>query len=125
MASKEYGEIRRVDQQKSQIQNKNEDNERVRRNPLRDLPEWLEKYTENLVDESVPEYRDAPAISFVSQLQIREEKLFRASTIYIYIYIYILFPKDQNCDICLRNKINKGSLQKTHWYSRASSGTIR
>ena len=73
--------------------NKNEDNERVRGNPLRDLPEWLEKYTENLVDESVPEYRDAPAISFVSQLQSREEKLFRASTIYIYIYIYIKLPE--------------------------------
>ena len=39
--------------------NKN-DNEGVRRDPLRDLPEWLEKFKENLVDDSVPEHRDAP-----------------------------------------------------------------
>ena len=32
------------------------------RNPLRDLPEWLEEF-ENLVDDSVPEHRDAPASS--------------------------------------------------------------
>ena len=42
---------------------KNEDNERVRGNPLRDLPEWLEEITENLVDDSVSEHRDAPASS--------------------------------------------------------------
>ena len=41
--------------------NKNGDNETVRRNPMRDLPEWLEELTENLVDESVPAHRDAPA----------------------------------------------------------------
>ena len=28
------------------------------------------------------------------------------------------FPKDRNCDICLKTKINKDLLQKTSWYSR-------
>ena len=28
---------------------------------MRDLPEWLQEFTENLVDESVPDYRNAPA----------------------------------------------------------------
>ena len=42
---------------------KNEYNERVRGNPLRDLPEWLEECTENFVDGSVPEHQDAPASS--------------------------------------------------------------
>ena len=32
------------------------------------------------------------------------------------------FPKDRNCDICLKTKINKDLLQKTYWYSRAQSG---
>ena len=41
----------------------NEDNETVRRNPLRDLPEWLEEMSENLVDESVPAHSDAFASS--------------------------------------------------------------
>ena len=33
--------------------NKNEDNETVRGDPLRDLEEWLQEFTENLVDERV------------------------------------------------------------------------
>ena len=43
--------------------NQNDDNERVRGDPLRDLPERLKDFTENLVDGSVPEHRDAPASS--------------------------------------------------------------
>ena len=39
------------------------DNENVRWNPLRDLPEWPEEFKENLVDERVPVDRDAPASS--------------------------------------------------------------
>ena len=34
------------------------------------------------------------------------------------------FPKDPNCDICLKTK-NEGFLQKTHRYSRAQSGNFR
>ena len=64
------------------------------------------------MDESVPEYSDAPAMPFVCQLQSREEKLYRASTIYIYIYIYFNFPKNRNCDICLRTKITRAPCRK-------------
>ena len=32
------------------------------------------------------------------------------------------FPKDPNCEICLKTKNNKSLLQKTHRYSRAQSG---
>ena len=63
VASKEYGETRRVDQQQSKIQIKKEDNERVRGNPLRGLPERLEEFTENLVDTRVPVHGDAPTSS--------------------------------------------------------------
>ena len=42
---------------------KNEDTDRVRGDPLHDLPEWLEEVKENLVDERVPEHRTAPASS--------------------------------------------------------------
>ena len=41
-------ETRRVDQQKTKTQVKNDNG--VRGDPLRDLPEWLEEFTENLVD---------------------------------------------------------------------------
>ena len=37
--------------------------ERVRGDPSRDLPEWLEELTENLVDENVPEHREASSSS--------------------------------------------------------------
>ena len=43
--------------------NKNQDSEGVRSDPLRDLLEWLEEFKENLVDDSVPEHRDAPSSS--------------------------------------------------------------
>ena len=43
--------------------NKNDDNEEARGDPLRDLPKWLEEFKDNLVDESVPEHRDASSSS--------------------------------------------------------------
>ena len=51
-----------MNQQKSKRE-KNGDNETARGNSSHALPEWLEEFTENLVDESVPVHRDAPASS--------------------------------------------------------------
>ena len=62
MREAQCGQARRMNQQKSKKSNKNED-ETVRGKPLRYLPEWLEEFTENLLDESVPAHRDAPASS--------------------------------------------------------------
>ena len=42
---------------------KNGDSKRARRNPLRDLPGWLQEFKENRVEESVPEHGDPPASS--------------------------------------------------------------
>ena len=67
----------------NKITNRNGDNETVRGNPLHDVPEWLKEFTENIVDEWVSEHRDAPASLLVNQLQIREEKWYRASTVFI------------------------------------------
>ena len=41
--------------------NKSEDIERARGSPLRDLPEWLEEFTEQSVDEEASASRDTPA----------------------------------------------------------------
>ena len=38
---------------------KNEDHEQVRGSPYCDIPEWLQEFRENLVDERVPEHRDS------------------------------------------------------------------
>ena len=37
--------------------NKNEDHEQVRGDPYSDIPDWLQEFQENLLDERVPEHR--------------------------------------------------------------------
>ena len=43
--------------------NKNEDHEQVRGSPYADIPEWLQEFRENFVDERVREHRDSHASS--------------------------------------------------------------
>ena len=89
-----YDETDRVDQQKPITQIKNDDNETVRSDLLHDLPEWSEEFTENLVDESVPAHRDAPASSSrESSSEPRGKVVLGEHSIYTH------FPKDRNCDI--------------------------
>ena len=52
-----------MDPQKPQTQIKMMTTKEVRGDPLRDLPEWLEEFKENLVDGRVPEHRDTPSSS--------------------------------------------------------------
>ena len=85
--------------------NKNGDNETVRWHPLRDLPEWLEEFTENLVDENVPAHRDAPATSSRESASEPRGKVVSGKHC-----IYTHFPKDRNCDICMRTKRTKQGL---------------
>ena len=47
-----------MDQQKPEP-NANDDHEEVQGNLSHDLPEWLQEFRHGLVDESVPEHRDA------------------------------------------------------------------
>ena len=86
--------------------NKN-DNEEVRSDPLRDQPEWLEEFKENLVDDSVPEHRDAPISSHGLSSEPRAKVVSgeRSS-------IFTHFPKDRNCNICLRTKITRAPCRK-------------
>ena len=110
--------------------NKNDDNEEVRENPnknddeklqsdeLQGVPDWFEEFKDNLVDESVPEHRDASS-SFHELLSEPRAKVVSGKQ-----SIFTHLPKDRNCDICLRTNNYKGFLQKTHWYSRAQSGTM-
>ena len=45
--------------------NKNENHEQVRGDPYNsDIPEWLQEFIKNLVDERVPEHRDSHASFF-------------------------------------------------------------
>ena len=98
--------------------NKNDDNEEVRGNLSRDLPEWLQEFRHGLVDESVPEHRDASSSSHELPSEPRAKVVSGTHSFKNH------FPKDRNCDICLRTKDYKGFLQKTRWYNHTLSGNF-
>ena len=87
--------------------NKNEDNETVRGNPLHDLPEWLQEFTENLVDESVSSSQRRTASSFRESASGPRGKVVSGKHC-----IYTHFPKDRNCHICMRTKITRTPCRK-------------
>ena len=68
---------------------------------MRDLPEWLEEFAENLVDESVPKHRDAPVRSSRESASETRGKVVSGK-----------HSKDRNCDICLRTKITMVSCRR-------------
>ena len=78
--------------------------EEVRGNSSHDLPEWPEELKENLVNESVQNTETLPVL-LMNYLQNREQKWYRVSTAFY-------FPKDRNCNICLRTKITRASCRK-------------
>ena len=74
--------------------NKNDDDVDVQRNSSHDMPEWPEEFKDNLVDESVQEYRDAPSSSHELPSEPRAKVVSGKHSICTH------FPKDRNCDIC-------------------------
>ena len=86
--------------------NKNDDNEEVRGNSSHDLPECLEEFKDNLVDESVPEHRDASSSSHELPSEPRAKVVSGKHSIFNH------FPKDRNGDVCLRTKITRASCRK-------------
>ena len=80
--------------------NKNDDNQEVRGNSSHDLSEWLEKFKDNLADESVPEHRDASSSSHELPSEPRAKVVSGKHSIFTHL------PKDRNCDICLSRAEN-------------------
>ena len=73
------------------------------RDRLRDLPDWLEEFTDNLEDAEVP----APAHTYHDSDSERPSNVaLRKHSIYSH------FPKDQNCEICKRTKITRAPCRK-------------
>ena len=77
-----------------------------RGNPCDDseIPEWLQGFRENLVDDEVPERRGSHARSShevsLEPTTKRREDLGKHN-------VYTHFPKDRNCKICQRTKIRR------------------
>ena len=81
-----------------------------RRRPLySDIPEWLQEFRENLVDDSVPERRDSHASSSheasLEPIFKRREDLGKDS-------VHTHFPKDRNCEICKRTKLTRAPCRR-------------
>ena len=73
------------------------------------MPEWLQEFRENLVDDGVPEHRDFHASSShepsLEPTPTRSADLGKHS-------VYTQFPKDRNCDICQRTKITRAPCRR-------------
>ena len=88
--------------------NKNEDHKREREDPYcSDIPEWLQEFRENFVDDRVPERRDSHASSShgLSSEPTRCADLGEHS-------VCTHFPKDRNYEICQRTKITKAPCRR-------------
>ena len=74
-----------------------------------EIPEWLQEFTENLVDKRVPEHRDSQASSShevsLEPTSERSEDLGKHSA-------YTHFPKDRNCEICQRTKMTRAPCRR-------------
>ena len=81
-----------------------------------EIPEWLQEFRENLVDDEIPGGSHASSSHEASLEPIakRREDLGKHN-------VHTHFPKDRNCEICKRTKITRGSVQKTQRRSRTSS----
>ena len=81
-----------------------------RGNPLNsEIPEWLQEFRENLVDDRVPEHRDSHASSShelsLEPTPTRSVDLGKHS-------VYTHFPNDRNCEICQRTKITRAPCRR-------------
>ena len=69
-----------------------------------EIPQWLQEFRENLVDEGVPEHRDSHASSShgssLESTPTRSADLGKHS-------VETHFPKDRNCEIFQRTKITR------------------
>ena len=88
--------------------NKNEDHEKEWGDPFcSEIPEWLQEFRENLVDDRVPEHGDYHASSSheASLEPMRSADLGKHS-------VYTHFPRDRNCEICQRTKITTAACRR-------------
>ena len=73
------------------------------------IPEWLQEFRENLVDDEIPEHGDSHASSShepsLEPILKRREDLCKHS-------VYTDFPKDRNCEICKRTKITRAPCRR-------------
>ena len=97
--------------------NKNEGREEVQRDISHELPDWLQEIRENLVDESTstepwrnPEQGSQDTSKSSHELPMEPRAKVEPGSGKHSVCTH--FPKDQNCDICLRTKITRASCRR-------------
>ena len=81
-----------------------------RGNPLNsEIPEWLQEFKENLVDDEIPEHGDSHASS---SHEVSLEPTFKRREDLGKHSVYTHFPKDRNCEICQRTKITRAPCRR-------------
>ena len=125
-----YGQNRYINPQKQKTKIKMKDAKKVQSDLLHDLPDWLQEFREKLVGERNPsEPQGNPELgnrdTSSSSRELPKESRAKVEPGSGKHSVYTHFPKDPNCDICLKTKKkNEGFLQEACWYSRAQSGTF-
>ena len=90
----------RRDSTKPPNKNEKESNNQATGDRLRDLPGWLEEFTDNLED------TETPVLAHVSR-DSESERPTKVVSKFRKHSIYTHFPKDRNCEVCLRTKMTK------------------
>ena len=96
---------------------KNEGREEVQSDLLHDLPDLLQEFREILVDETSPleprgnpEHKDRDTSSSSHELPTESRAKVEPGSSKHSVYTH--FPKDPNCDICLKTKITRASCRR-------------
>ena len=99
---------KREETQANQIPKTNKKETTARGDPLcsdnSEIPEWLQEFRENLVDDEIPLQGGSHASSSheasLEPIEMRREDLGKHN-------VHAHFPKDRNCEICKRTKITR------------------
>ena len=108
--------------QANKIQKTNKKETTIERgNPLcsddPEIPEWLQEFRENLVDDEIPLQGGSHASS---SHEVSSEPTTKRREDLGKHNVHTHFPKDRNCEICKRTKNCKDPMQKTQWRSCTS-----
>ena len=87
---------------------RNQDDEELQSEPLQDVPEWLQDLKENLVDKDVRPHQYSSSSSHELPVEPRAKVVSGSGKHSVCTH----FPKDRNCDICLRTKITRASCRR-------------
>ena len=96
---------------KNQEPNKKESKKEQSESLCSEMPEWLQEFRENMVDDEIPLHGDSHASSSheasLEPVFKRREDLGKHS-------IYTHFPKERNCEICKRTKITRAPCRRSN-----------